>query len=152
LESRRVGRVFGDQGPGGVEADPRVQAADVHERGDGDQLVAQLLLAVPLEEGEQPIGEIGGPGRVGGHEEFDDLQLGIGHGRSPFGTERKPVAGLGRGVRTHPSYPSVPFASSLFGGENLWDGRRRAHSSLRPVMRMWIRRAATSASSSFRTK
>jgi hypothetical protein len=62
FESRRVGRVFGDQGPGGVEADPRVQAAGVQERGGGDQLMAELLLAVPLEEGEQPVGEVVGPG------------------------------------------------------------------------------------------
>ena len=94
FEPRRVGRVFGDQGPGGAEADPRVQAADVHERGGGDQLVAQLLVAVGLEEGQQPVGEIGGPGGVGGHEELDDPQLGLGHGRSPSGPNgsRSPVS------------------------------------------------------------
>ena len=41
VESRRVGRVFGDQGPGGVESDPRPHAAGVQERGGGDELVAQ---------------------------------------------------------------------------------------------------------------
>ena len=116
------------------------------------ELVAQLLLAVALEEREQPVGEVGGPGGVGGHEEFDDPQLGIGHGRSPLGSNgsRSPV--LGVVYVPLPSYPSVPFASSPFGGEKLEDGHRWAHSPLRPVTRMWIRRAATSASSSLRTK
>src|SRR5262249_57288416 len=80
--------------------------------------VAELLGAVTLEEGEQPIGEIGGPGGVGGHEKGDDPELSIGHGRSPLGTEREPVAGLGPGVRSHPSYPSVPLATSPFDGED----------------------------------
>ncbi len=34
--------------------------------------MAQLLRALTLGEGEQPVGEIGGPSRVEGHEEFDD--------------------------------------------------------------------------------
>ena len=120
MESRRVGRVFGDQGPGGVEADPRVQAADVHERGGGDQLVAQLLLAVALEEGEQPVGEVGGPGRVGGHEEFDDPQLGIGHGRSPLEPNGSRSPGLGVVYvpihRIHPFHsPPARSAARIFG-------------------------------------
>ena len=44
----------------------------------------ELLRALALQEVKQPVGEIGGPGRVGGHEEFDDPQFGISHGRSPW--------------------------------------------------------------------
>ena len=80
----------------------------------------QLLLAVPLEEGEQPVGEIGGPGRVGGHEEFDDPQLGIGHGRSPLepNGSRSPVLGVVYVPihRIHPFYsPPDRSAARIFG-------------------------------------
>ncbi len=61
--------------------DPRPQAADVYERGGGNQLVAWLLLGIAIEESERPVGEVGGPGCVGSLEEFDDPQLGIGHER-----------------------------------------------------------------------
>src|SRR5512135_3312358 len=67
-----------------------------NQRGGGDQLVAQLFLAVAPQEGEQPVGEVGGAGGVGGPEEFDDPQLGIGHGRSPLGSNgsRSPALGV----------------------------------------------------------
>jgi serine/threonine protein kinase len=42
-----------------------VLAADVDECGSGDQFVAALLRVVPLEGGEQPIGEIGELGALG---------------------------------------------------------------------------------------
>jgi hypothetical protein len=32
----------------------------MHERGGGDQLVAQLLRAIAFEEGEQPVGRLAG--------------------------------------------------------------------------------------------
>ena len=53
-------------------------------------------VGIALEECEQPVGEIGGPGGVGGHEEFDDPQLGIGHGRSLWESNgsRSPVLGV----------------------------------------------------------
>ena len=54
-------------------------AADVDECGGGDQFVAALLRVVPLEGGEQPIGEIGGPGGAGGQKELDDPPLGYGN-------------------------------------------------------------------------
>jgi len=48
-------------GPERCRSGARVLAADVDECGGGDQFVAALLRVVPLEGGEQPIGEIGGP-------------------------------------------------------------------------------------------
>jgi len=37
----------------------------------------------PSRSARQPIGEISGPGGAGVHEEFDDAEFGLGHGRSP---------------------------------------------------------------------
>ncbi len=39
----------------------------------------------------KPLGEIGEPGRVGGHEEFNDPQLGIGHGFFPWESQSQDV-------------------------------------------------------------
>jgi hypothetical protein len=61
-QSRRFARVFGDHGLTSVEIDPW-PLADMHDRRGGDPLVAQLLLAVAFDEGEQPVGEIGGSRR-----------------------------------------------------------------------------------------
>jgi hypothetical protein len=82
-EARRVGRGFGDQGLSGVEADPRVQAADqsvrsvrtTFHRGFGlgidkaEPRVEEVQLAplgdqLPLQDGSAPmLGQL--PGRLG---------------------------------------------------------------------------------------
>jgi hypothetical protein len=54
----------------------------IEERSGGDQLVAELVGLVALDEGEEPVGEIGGSVGGGGGEECDDPPLGIGHGRT----------------------------------------------------------------------
>ena len=67
----RVSGVARHGPPGRVEADPRPLPADVHKRGDGDQLVPRLV-PVALDEHEQPVGQVRRRGRVRGHEELDD--------------------------------------------------------------------------------
>ena len=44
-----------------------------------------LLRVVPFEGGEQPIGDIGGPGGAGGQKELDDPPLGLATSLSEMG-------------------------------------------------------------------
>ena len=71
---------IGSQKPArGAVADAGTLPADEHERGGGDQLVADVIGLVGIDDVEEPIGQIGQLGGVGGDQEFDDAQLVLGH-------------------------------------------------------------------------